>query len=191
MSINKKKILLHSIFAVGAIAVSVVFSLRSISFSEFLTRAIIYSILIYLIMFALYSAVRSFVKKNIIECCFSLAAASAVLFFMVFVSMQFLNVGCEPGKTLPHLRMNTITKKCEFGGYSRLCSVSDPWYYTTGCQDLSNQQKYEFMNNTNSFDTWVKICSNYCMEGNRERFCKQEKGQLPCWYLVNCNGLEC
>ncbi len=90
--------------------------------------------------------------------------------------------------TPAHLRTNTLTGQCEFGGFSS-CVARDPWYYNKGCQ-VRKAEIISTVKESEYFHNVEETCNRYCQKNTQTNQTEKCRTDLREYRLAQA-GVTC
>ena len=126
------KKLLWPILMLVSLIISVIINFNKTSFSSFIINSLIFTLIIFIALVLIIKIVKSIKEKNIKKVILLLFLLIILLFIYGIGNFIFTSL-VSPTETPAHFRTNILTGKCDFGGWSPN-AVSDPWYYSPGCE---------------------------------------------------------
>ncbi|MCD4740408.1 hypothetical protein K8R43_04435 [archaeon] len=186
---------------VVSLVISIIINFNSVSFVSFVGFSLglgaMFFVILALVLFFVEHVKAKNTKKAVI-----FGVPALILIIVVSVVLFVLSTASfvSPAVTPDHFRTNILTGQCDFGG-GNPNKVSDPWYYSDGC-DLSKEELIEVMKSSGNYDYEVAQCQNFCQyvpsdSPHKSTYCyelykrKGTQEKISCEDLVECPNVTC
>lgn len=164
---KRYKIVVAIISFVGA----AYFNFNNPAFYGFLIATFINGFLIFIFLFSILAIFFSF-KNNKPK-----SGRYVLYIFCVGIVYFFFGFGLGlPALTPAHFRTNTLTNKCEYGGYNS-SRVKDPWYFSAGC-DLQKEELIQVVRKSSDFERIRERCAAMCFQPDAESLLLECKSSI-------------